>query len=359
MISPIVVRDWMKTCPVINPKQLCDDQVTLFRQKKHLDCVVVCNDLHQPIGLVMRDWFFRLVGSLYGMSLFRNKTISELMDAQPLIAELSIHPQELIDRALSRDEATFYDAVLLTDQGKFVGILTVKDLLNVSRLLQREATTRQMLTIRDTEAMITNIHQSVAKVTEATSDTQVCSDRIAEKTDQGRNEMEGMLQLFKLWSDNAGRQEQAIIQLTERTHAADGIIRLIADLADQCNLLAVNATIEAARAGEHGKGFGVVANEIRSLADQTKKSAGQITGLIKSMSEAVKGAASLVGEGKKGADKGFAQVKQTEDTFSQLWNSSTLNHEAASRLIVASHEAKEISNEILKEFQKLANQLNS
>ncbi|RED56554.1 methyl-accepting chemotaxis protein [Cohnella lupini] len=359
IFQPIIVRDWMKGCPVISPSQQSDALVNMFRRKKQLDCVVVCDESHHPIGLIMRDRFFRLLGSLYGMSLFGNRPISELMDPLPLVAELTIEPQALIDQALSRDEVTFYDAVLLTDKGKFVGILTVNDLLNLSRLLQREAVSRQIRTIRDSESMIANIYDSVENVTEAANDTQACSDRIAEITDQGRDELHGMLQLFKLWSSNAAKQEKAVNLLTERTNAADGIIRLIADLADQCNLLAVNATIEAARAGEHGKGFGVVANEIRTLADQTKRSAGQITTLIKSMSEAVQGAANLVGEGKKGADNGFVQVKKTEDTFAQLWSSSELNHEAASKLMVASREAKEISNEVSKEFHKLVEQMNS
>ncbi|MCD9025906.1 methyl-accepting chemotaxis protein [Cohnella silvisoli] len=359
IFQPVVVKDWMKSCPVIPPTQQSDELVTLFRRKKQLECVVVCDDQHRPIGLIMKDRFFRLLGSLFGMSLFGNRPVSALMDPLPLTAELSIEPQEIIDRALSRAEETFYDAVLLTDNGRFVGMLTVNDLLNVSRLLQREAVSRQIRTIRDTESMIANIHESVAKVTETTNDTQACSERIAEITDQGRNELNDMLQLFKLWSANAERQEKAVIQLTERTAAADKIIQLIAELADQCNLLAVNATIEAARAGVQGKGFGVVADEIRTLADRTKHSASQITGLIKSMTEAVQSAASLVGEGKKGADKGFSQVKKTEDTFAQLWSSSELNHEAASRLMIASTEAKDISNEIRNEFQKLVTQLNS
>jgi len=358
LFQPIVVGDYVKGCPVVAPKQQSDDLVSMFRRKQQFECVVVCDEQQQPMGLIMKDRFFRLLGSLYGMSLFGNKPISDLMDDSPLIAELSIKPQELIDRALFRSEETFYDAVILTDNGKFAGVLTVNELLNVSRLLQREAVSRQIRTIRDTEQMIANIHQSITNVTEATSDTQACSERITEVTDQGREELDEMLQLFKLWSGNANKQEKAVIQLTERTSAVDGIIRVIADLADQCNLLAVNATIEAARAGEHGKGFGVVAGEIRSLADQTKRSAGQIAGMIKSMTEAVQSAASLVSEGKKGADKGFSQVKKTEDTFAQIWSSSELNQEAASRLMVASRQANEISGEVRKEFQKLVSQMN-
>jgi methyl-accepting chemotaxis protein len=359
IFKPIVVKDWVKSCPTISINQLCDDQLSMFRQQRELDCVVVCDDHLQPIGLVMRDLFFRQVGTLYGLSLYRHRTIAALMNDQPLVADISIDPQELIDRALSRDEASFYDAVLLTDRGKLAGIITVNMLLNVSRLLQKAAVSQQMRTIKDTELKVDHIHQSVAKVTETTLDTQACSEKITEATTKGRDELQGMLRLFKLWSDNASRQEEAIISLTERTSAVDGITRIIADLADQCNLLAVNATIEAARAGEHGRGFAVVASEVRALADQTKKSTGQITGLIKSMREAVNGAASLAGDGKKGADQGFAQVKKTEVTFEQLWRSSELNHEAALRLITASHEAKEISNEIRQEFHKLVNQMTS
>ncbi|MFC5471871.1 methyl-accepting chemotaxis protein [Cohnella suwonensis] len=359
LFRPIAVREWMKSCPIISPDQQSDDLVSLFRRKTQFDCVVACDESHRPIGLIMKARFFRLLGSLYGMSLFGHRPVAAMMDVNPLVVDVGVDPQELIDRALSRAEETFYDAVLLTDNGKFAGILTVNDLLNVSRLLQREAVSRQLRTIRDTEAMIGSISESVGKVTGAATETIECGERIAEITDQGREELDGMLQLFRLWSANAGKQEKAVEELTHRTEAADGIIRLISELADQCNLLAVNATIEAARAGEHGRGFGVVAQEIRILADQTKRSAGQITAQIRSMSEAARSAARLVSEGKQGADRGIGQVKKTEDAFAQLWSSSELNREAASSLIAASREAKNTSSDVLEAFKKLVRQLHA
>ncbi|KIL35547.1 hypothetical protein SD71_12885 [Cohnella kolymensis] len=354
----VIVGYWARSCPVISPNQMCEDLVSLFRVKKELECVVVCDDSRHPSGLIMRGRFFRMLGSLYGMSLYANKPVTAIMDMQPFTAERDIDAQELIDRALSREEESFYDAVILTDRGKFAGVLTVNDLLNVSRLMQRTAVSRQMRTIRDTESMIGSINQSVEKVVEATVDTQVCSDRIAEFTEQGRNELERMLQLFTMWSETADRQQQAMEELTGRTSQADGIIRLIAELAEQCNLLAINASIEAARAGLSGSGFGVVAGEIRGLADQTKQSAAQITRLLSSMREAVKDAASLVTAGKTGADEGFIQVRQTENLFAQLWSSSAQNDEAAARLILASNEARETTNQIKREFHKLAAQMN-
>ncbi|TVX98024.1 methyl-accepting chemotaxis protein [Cohnella terricola] len=357
IFQPVIVKDWMKSCPVISADRQSDEIIGLFRRNPQYVCVVVCDNLHQPVGLIMKDRFFQRLGTLYGMSLFGNRPVSKLMDRAPLSAELDIDPQELIDRALSRSEETFYDSVILTDNGKFTGILTVNDLLNVSRLLQKEAVSRQIRTIRDTEGMIAGISVSVASAVDATNDARECSDRIAEIADQGRGELAEMTQLFTQWSENATKQEKAAGQLTERTAAVDGIIRLIADLADQCNLLAVNAAIEAARAGEHGRGFGVVASEIRALADQTKRSATEITGQIRSMTDAVELSASLAGEGKKGADVGFYRVKKTEDTFAQMWSSSELNREAATRLTSASKEAQRKSNEVLQEIHKLVSQM--
>ncbi|XID95637.1 methyl-accepting chemotaxis protein [Paenibacillaceae bacterium WGS1546] len=356
----VSVKDWIKSCPVVSPDQPSDELVHLFRDGgARSECAVACDERRRPLGLVMKNRLFQRLGSHYGLSLFGNRPVSRLMDPAPLTADVAIGPQELIDRALSRDDETFYDAVLLTEGGKFAGILTMNDLLSLSRLLQREAIDRQVRTIRDTETMLAGIQTSVDRLAEATDAAKACSARIAETTGRGRDELGEMLRLFRRWSANAAEQENAAARLTERTSAVDGIVRLIAELADQCNLLAVNAAIEAARAGEHGRGFGVVAGEIRGLADQTKQSAGQIAGMIRSMSEAVRQCADLAGEGKKGADDGVVQVNKSEDIFARLWASSEKNQEAANKLESASKEALTIAREVRGEFRKLVGQIST
>ncbi|MGD1717232.1 methyl-accepting chemotaxis protein [Dapis sp. BLCC M172] len=73
---------------------------------------------------------------------------------------------------------------------------------------------------------------------------------------------------------------QQITRLSEQTNQIGNISQLVGDLANQTNMLALNAAVEAVRAGEHGKGFGVVASEIRKLADESRKSAEKIYTLV-------------------------------------------------------------------------------
>ena len=106
-----------------------------------------------------------------------------------------------------------------------------------------------------------------------------------------------------------------IMRLSEQTEEISVISDLVADIANQTNMLSLNAAVEAARAGEQGKGFAVVAGEIRKLADQSKQSAEKIQGLVSDIQTSINASVMVTDEGTKKAQEGIKLAQSTAEAF--------------------------------------------
>lgn len=352
-----LLRKFIRKAPVVREAHTCKEVIEQFGLQPDCNCIVVCDEANKPLGLVMKSRLSIIETHRFGREIYYGRSIVKLMDTDSLAVDRMISPQELLDRALSRDEATLYDCVIVTDEGKFLGVMSVADLLRLSRLLQQQSIASQIRTVNGAESMINEIDQSVVNVLSAAQLGEEMSETMVDLTLKGKNELDKVTAAIRSLNENATKQEGQIQELQQSADSIGSVSKLIRELADQCNLLAVNATIEAARAGEHGRGFAVVADEVRHLAARTKQSADEINRMIKSILEAVDLTVKLVGMGRTETESSQANIGAAFQVFEQLFHAAANNSKSAKEIGRLSGQACQQSERVTEEMKRLIGEM--
>jgi methyl-accepting chemotaxis protein len=132
----------------------------------------------------------------------------------------------------------------------------------------------------------------------------------------------------------------SMMRLSEQGQAIGQIIATVEDLAVQSNLLAVNAAIEAAKAGEHGKGFSVVAQEVKGLAEQSRQATAQVRGILGDIQKATAGAVLATEEGAKAVDSGARQTEAAGSAIQVM--SASVNDAAQAAIQIAASSQQQL-----------------
>lgn len=184
--------------------------------------------------------------------------------------------------------------------------------------------------------------EEVKQTSQLSSDKAKTMEESAQKassvSQEGRNAVAENMEAINRIKEQTEMVAQSIMKLSEQIHAIGEITSTVNDLAEQSNLLAVNAAIEAAKAGEQGKGFAVVANEIRSLAEQSKKGTIQVRRLLNDIQKATSSAVMATDNVTKAVDAGVKQAVAAGDSIEKLAGTITESSQAATQVSVSSQE---------------------
>lgn len=194
------------------------------------------------------------------------------------------------------------------------------------------------------EEMVSTIAEMTKNASAATDSSQKASSTAATGGDIVHETIKGMNQINEVVSESA----ESISRLAESANQIGEIINVINDIADQTNLLALNAAIEAARAGEQGRGFAVVADEVRKLAERTSKATGEITEMINTIQSGTVEAVSSMESGKSEVIKGQELADNAGQSLNEIVSMSEQVLEMIQMIAGSTEQQSIAADEILK-----------
>ncbi len=172
--------------------------------------------------------------------------------------------------------------------------------------------------VSETTTTIEEVRQTALMSNQKSQSLMESSQRAADSADKGKNSIKRVIDAMTKIDNQMNLISETVVKLSEQSRTIGEITSTVADIADQSNLLAVNAAIEAAKAGEHGRGFTIVAQEIRSLADQSKKATIQVKEILNEINKSVNQAVGVTEQGARTVDNGLNLVKQSGEVIDIL-----------------------------------------
>ena len=210
---------------------------------------------------------------------------------------------------------------------------------------------------QDTEQSATAIQQMSLGVKHLSENAQSASSRAnqaLDATEKGHNSVTATKKQIHELYNNISQMSDAILNLNKDTESISSVLDVIRGIAEQTNLLALNAAIEAARAGEQGRGFAVVADEVRTLASRTQESTQEIQATINNLVDSSKQVVSAMEQSSSQSQEAVSQIDETDRNLSAILEFVTEINQINSQIASTTEEQSVTSEQVADSLAKIS-----
>ncbi len=190
----------------------------------------------------------------------------------------------------------------------------------------------------ETTTTVEEVKQTAHLSSQKAGNVSESAQKAVQVSERGRKSVDDSIEGMNRIREQMESIAETVVGLSEQSRVIGEIISAVTDVAEQSNLLAVNASIEAAKAGEQGKGFAVVAQEVKNLAEQSKSATGQVRTILNDVQKAISAAVMATEQGSKAVEAGVLQVTEAGKSIEALADSIAESAQAATQVAASSRQ---------------------
>lgn len=212
----------------------------------------------------------------------------------------------------------------------------------------------QAARVREIASAMTEMSASAAEVAQQAGEASKAAEGSRSMATEGGKTVAATVDGMHAIEQAVESGTQCVHTLGKRSEAIGQMIQIINDIADQTNLLALNAAIEAARAGEHGRGFAVVADEVRKLADRTQKATAEISQSISQIQNDTKAAVNAMDKGGAQVREGVAKAGKAGNDLERIVSSAGNMTQMVNAIATAAAEQSSTTEEVSRSLEQIS-----